>query len=196
MKLEIKIAEALEEKRECFRIRYLAYEDIGYVTEEDYPTREITDKFDEYSIIFIALKDGRGAGTIRVTRDSEYGFQMEELFDLTELRKNCKNLWESSKIMALPGRKNKVTLGLANIVYLFMKKNKINDLCYMAHPDHARMYEKIGIYPFAETKIHPEIGQPAVPLHWDLKNTKEPYLSVFNKEENTKLFNKEGRMII
>lgn len=181
MALEVKIAETEAEKHICYNIRYLAYLGMGYVNEKEHPSHELTDEYDQHSIILLASKNQRNVGTIRLTRDSELGFQMESLFDLSELRRNCVNLWESSKIMALPGERYGVTMGLANAVYIFMKQNRITDLCYMAHPTHAKMYEKLGIYPFAETKIHLEVGQPAVPLHWDLKNITPKYKKKFEE---------------
>jgi N-acyl-L-homoserine lactone synthetase len=188
MGLEFKIAETTEEKINCFKVRYKAYLDIGYIKKEDYKKEMIIDEYDSISTIFAAVKNkAEIIGTVRLTPPSELGFQMEELFDLTELKKKSKILWESSKVMALPEGKFKAILGLANLAYLFMKEKEITDLCYMASPEHAQMYSKLGIYPFAEQKIHPHVHNLAVPLHWEINKTTEKYKLIFEKGENVKL---------
>lgn len=86
--------------------------------------------------------------------------------------------------MAFPVQNYKLLLGLVNILYLYMKKKDVTDLCYTASPEHAKMYEKIGIYPFAEPKLYPKVGNIAVPLLWHIENTREPYKSLFEKGKN------------
>lgn len=184
--LEFRIAKDEKEIELCYYIRFKAYEDTGYVTIDDHPDMKISDEYDKHSILFLALKDKKGIGTIRVTPDSEEGFHMEHYCDLSELRKNSINLLESSKVVVLPEHRSNgfIMLGLANIVYSYMKKEKYTDLCFLATDEHAKMYSKIGIYPFSDAVKYPEYNIMLVPLHWNIAKTKEPYLSLFEKGKN------------
>ena len=180
--LEVRIARTEEEKHICYKIRYLSYLNVGYISENP-SSDELTDKYDLYSVIFLVFRGDENLATVRMTKDSELGFEMEGLFDLSGLRLQCNSLWECSKMMAVPGsEKYNTALPMIAAPYMFAKKNGITDLCWMAHPDHARTYTRIGAKPFAETKIYQGVGQPAVPLLWHVEDTNEVYKEIFERK--------------
>lgn len=186
MSLEIKIAKTPEEKEACFRLRYEVFEKHCYADEKRYPDRKIEDEYDAISTIFMAVDGDELVGTVRITPPSELGFQMESMYDLTELKENCENLWESSKVMIKEGKFG-VLVGFLNVLYLFMKKNNITDLCSMTHVKNEEMYHKIGMQSFGEIKVHPGVNEPTAALLWNLEDTKEPYLSMFEQGKRYKI---------
>jgi hypothetical protein len=58
----IKEAESAQELFDCYRVRFQAFcRDNGHLNAADYPDEIETDKYDDYSIHFIAYSGGRGA---------------------------------------------------------------------------------------------------------------------------------------
>jgi len=189
MSLEFRIAKTEEERKKCFRVRYEVYAEVGYINPKDYQNKLLIDEYDKYSTIFMGVKDEEVVGTLRATEDSELGFQMEKIFkeEVVKLRKNCKKIIETSRIMALSTQRYKIALGLINLAYLFAKQQEITDYCFTTPPTIAKTWEKIGMFPFGEIKFYPLVNQPAVPIHWKVENTLEPYKTLFEKAENVSL---------
>ncbi|MBW2993520.1 GNAT family N-acetyltransferase [Candidatus Woesearchaeota archaeon] len=185
--IELKKAETQEEKEACYRLRYEVFKEVGYANETQFPEKRIIDEYDAISTIFMASKNKEVIGTLRVTPPSDLGFKIEEVFDLSRLKCKCNELWESSKIVVRREKGLGALIGLAGILYLFMKKKGVSDLCYMTSVLNEKMYEKMGVVRFDEVRFYPEVNEPAVSLHWNKKNTREPYLSTF--EEMGRRFN-------
>lgn len=101
MTLEFKIAETVEDKIDCFKVRYHAYLETGYVKSGDYEKEMIIDEYDSISTIFAAKSDEKVVGTIRITPDSKLGFQQKSfliLENFVERVNRCGNplkLWHS-----------------------------------------------------------------------------------------------------
>ena len=82
-------SEALRKK--IYHLRYLVYSrECGFIKEEDYPDEMEHDKYDPYSLQFVAEDYNGVIGTIRLILDNPAGFPLEECcrnklnFDLNE----------------------------------------------------------------------------------------------------------------
>jgi len=74
-----KIIDSQELLEEVFQLRYQVYcKECNFIKEEDYPQRRESDKYDPYSLHFVA-EDSEGIiGTARLVLNSELGFPLEE----------------------------------------------------------------------------------------------------------------------
>jgi hypothetical protein len=195
MGLRFRVATTQYEREACYRVRFLAYKNIGYVDDEKCPARLIEDDFDKGSVLFMAQDDGAVVGTIRVTGDSDLGFPTEKVdafkADVKNLRAYVDGqkglLFDTSRVMVLPEFQgnSRALLGLSGIIYHFAQKHGITDYCFAATPDDGKMYEKIGITALSAPKTYSDgvIEVTGVPLHWNLANTTELYRRLFDRPD-------------
>lgn len=74
-----KIADSQKLLEEVFRLRYQVYcKECNFIKEEDYPDGLEKDKYDPYSIHFVAQDSYGVIGASRLILDSEVGFALEE----------------------------------------------------------------------------------------------------------------------
>ncbi len=80
IKFTFKKVDSLKLLDEVYRLRFQVYaKECHFIKEEDYPEGKENDKFDPYSIHFVALDDeGVVAGALRLVLDSPFGFPLEE----------------------------------------------------------------------------------------------------------------------
>lgn len=79
----VKIAETQEELESVFRLRFETYtEELGSFKKETLAGGKEIDKYDQYSVHIIAKHGEVTIGTLRLIKDSPYGFLMEEAFEL------------------------------------------------------------------------------------------------------------------
>ncbi|OQX87588.1 MAG: hypothetical protein B6D55_02890 [Candidatus Omnitrophica bacterium 4484_70.2] len=79
-KFTFKIVDSPQLLEEVFKLRFQVYaQERHFIKEEDYPDGKEKDKFDAYSIHFVAIDDqGEIAGAVRLVLNSPLGFPLEE----------------------------------------------------------------------------------------------------------------------
>ncbi|MCG2695667.1 cyclic nucleotide-binding domain-containing protein [Candidatus Parcubacteria bacterium] len=86
--IEIRVAKSKEDLEAVYKLRYEVYvvQDKKF-NPKDFPNKMMSDKFDEHSIILIAIKDDIPIGTIRCTEDIPgIGLPIDEHYDISEIR--------------------------------------------------------------------------------------------------------------
>lgn len=186
--LEVRVANSQEDREKCFRVRFRSYEDMGYVTKQSCPEQMLYDDYDDMSTIYLAEKNGKEVGTIRLTPKIEgIPLDIESFFDMSEFEKEIDGPWiESSKVMVDPEyqRDSRILLKLINALYCQMKKEGINHLCYMAIPEQAKMYERVAVVPFDGPVHYPKYEVDLFGLHWDIRKLPLRYKKLFDEAKN------------
>ncbi|MBI1833753.1 MAG: GNAT family N-acetyltransferase [Candidatus Andersenbacteria bacterium] len=78
---EVREVSGEEERQAMFRLRYDTYcTQLGWINPELCPNGQESDEYDPVSLHFIALEEGRVAGTIRLIRQSSLPFPLETAF--------------------------------------------------------------------------------------------------------------------
>lgn len=192
MALEIKIARAIDELNEVFKIRYGVFgKEKDYIDISNYKDEKEYDEYDssELATNFIAIKDGIAVGTIRIIEDSGLHFQIDHFYDLSRFRKENRKLAEGSRYSVLRDYRNNPTiaLGLFKIAYNFAVRRGATDLFLCANTntlrngkDITKLYKKIGFCPLREAFYYEKFNEYAVPMHLEVSKTNKPFKNIFN----------------
>jgi len=176
MALEFKIASTKEEIDQALNLREV----------------KETDEFDFLPVTthFLAVRDGKPVGTVRLTEDSEKGLPIEDLTDLSKFRKPGKKLAKASKLFILSGYSSggRTMLGLFKLVYRYAKKKGITDLYVTSNEAALPIFEKLNFEKIGEAHFYDKFNVLVTPLHLDLSKatkklkTERPRLfAYFNK---------------
>ena len=176
MELEVRIARAFEELEEIYKLRYQIYSQVGYIKKEDYPDGKETDKWDKFSEHFYVYSksEKKTVGAMRFVPDSEKGFPIEELYDISFLRKKYKNVVEVSRRITLPNRP-KANYLLLQMMCQYAKLKSITCLLCSVNPTAFAFYDKLGCIQFGEEKFYKEVNMPAIGMYLEVDNLKPPY---------------------
>lgn len=178
MELEVRIARALNELEEIYKLRYQIYSQVGYIKKEDYPDEKETDKWDKFSEHFYvwSANEKKIVGAIRLIFDSEYGFPIGELYDISFLKN--KRFVEVSRRVTLPNRV-KANLCLLQIICQYARKNGVTDFICSANPQDIGFYDKIGFVQFGSLQHYSKVNNPAIGMVLELDKMNEPYKALF-----------------
>ena len=81
-----------------YRLRYNVYcEEMHSLDPRNYPEKEERDRYDPFAVHFILRKNQKVIGTLRLIRETPWGFLMEEAFTLPKELDRSKTL-EASRI--------------------------------------------------------------------------------------------------
>jgi hypothetical protein len=126
--IEIKEAKTKEELEQVFHLRWEIYGEEDYIDPDDYPNQRLTDKYDGYSVSFLALKDGEPMGTVRIIQHSNLGTPVENSFNILKFpfvfsRKDTAEL--SKLCIKKKFRKGVISLGLLKKAFEHSEKREI-----------------------------------------------------------------------
>ena len=121
-------AKTQEELEQVFRLRFEVYKDEDYIDPNDYPDKKLTDKYEPYSVSFLALKGKEPIGTVRIIKKSDLGFSTEHAFNILEFPQDYfqAETAELSKLCVKEQyRKGLVSLGILRKAFEYSEKNMI-----------------------------------------------------------------------
>ena len=188
MELEVRIARALDELEEIYHLRYQIYSQVGYIKKEDYPDEKETDEFDEFSTHFYAfnLIEKRIVGAIRLIKDTGK-LPIEDIYDISFLRKQNKKIVEVSRRVTLPNR-IKANFGLLQIIFQYAGKNNITNFICSINPKDIDFYLKLGFNQFGSLKHYDKMRMPALGMHLEIAKLKPPYSYTLYKPSKDIIF--------
>jgi hypothetical protein len=175
-RLILKIAETREELEACFRLLHDAYVGSGFMRPHPSGMRVTTYHALPTTTTLCAKFDGEVVGTISLIRESVFGFPMQSIFDLTEIREKEGRIAEVSALAVHPKfRKTGGTVLFPLMKFMYEYCTTFFDtrhLVIAVNPDRIEMYESLLLfdrltensvdsYPFAN-------GAPAVGATIDL----------------------------
>jgi len=147
-RIKVKIANSQEEIEEIFRFRWKIYKEAEYITLEDFPNQQLSDKYDKNSLNIFALKDGTLAGCVRFILPSEIGLPTEKAFNLKDLNFPKNEMGEISKL-CIDKKYRKTSAGKKMFLifmaefYKFTKKNNMKYALIGTDPRLKRCFEKV-----------------------------------------------------
>jgi len=123
----IKEAKNQEDLSMAYHFRWNIYTKEDYIDPADYPDKELKDKYDEFSINLLAIKNQKPVGAVRMVFFSQLGFPTANAFNFLNFEIPAKEVLEISKLCVIKEyRKTIVTLGLLKKAYEYSKEKKIN----------------------------------------------------------------------
>lgn len=124
------------ELQKLFHVRWQVYVDSEYIDPRHHPKHEFRDKYDPYSIKFLAIDKNVPVGTSRLVVDSKLGFPLESYYNvaLPEDREKGVEVSRLAVLSSHRGDKRHVAIALLHSEYEWSKKNRLK-YWYMFMPE-------------------------------------------------------------
>ena len=176
-RLVLKIAETKEELEACFAVLHDAYVDSGFMKPDPSGMRVTIYHALPTTTTLCAKYDGEVVGTISLIRESALGFPLQQIFDLTSVRKKEGLIAEVSALAI--NRKFRRTGG--TILFPLMKFMyeycttffDTRHLVIAVNPSHIEMYESLLFFQRLTSNVVDRYdfvnGAPAIGATLDLK---------------------------
>lgn len=196
-RLVLKIAETQEELEQCFALLHDAYVGAGFMKPSPSGLRATIYHALPSTTTLCAKYDGRVVGTLSLIRESVFGFPLQAIFDLTDIRARGGNIAEVSALAVHPDfRKTGGAILFPLMKFMYEYCTGFFDtrhLVIAVHPNRIEMYEsllfferleenKVDNYDFAN-------GAPAIGAALDLRRAPSRYREVYgNKSARRNLY--------
>jgi len=193
-RLVLKIAETREELEQCFSLLHDAYVGEGYMKPAPSGLRATIYHALPTTTTLCAKYDGRVVGTLSLIRESVFGFPLQAIFDLTEIRARGGKIAEVSALAVHKDfRKTGGAILFPLMKFMYEYCTTFFDtrhLVIAVHPTRIEMYEsllfferltenKVDNYDFAN-------GAPAVGASLDLRHAPRKYRDIYGKKSARK----------
>jgi len=180
-RLSLKIAETQEELEACFKILHDAYVAAGFMQPHPSGLRVTLYHALPTTTTLCAKWDGKIVGTISMIRDGVFGFPLQSIFDLSEVRAREGHIAEISALAVHPDFRKTggaILFPLMKFMHEYCRTYfDTRHLVIAVNPDRIEMYESllfferlqeqtVGNYDFAN-------GAPAVGATLDLRRAPE-----------------------
>ncbi len=193
-RLVLKIAETEEELEQCFALLHDAYVGAGFMKPAPSGLRATIYHALPTTTTLCAKFDGKVVGTLSLIRESVFGFPLQAIFDLNEIRARGGKIAEVSALAVHPDfRKTGGAILFPLMKFMYEYCTTFFDtrhLVIAVHPTRIEMYEsllfferltenKVDSYDFAN-------GAPAVGASLDLRGAPRKYREVYGKKSPKK----------
>ncbi|MEO6626788.1 MAG: hypothetical protein ABIN37_18465 [Burkholderiaceae bacterium] len=193
-RLVLKIAETREELEQCFSLLHDAYVGAGFMKPAESGLRATIYHALPTTTTLCAKFDDKVVGTLSLIRESVFGFPLQAIFDLKEIRARGGKVAEVSALAVHADfRKTGGAILFPLMKFMYEYCTTFFDtrhLVIAVHPTRIEMYEsllfferltenKVDNYDFAN-------GAPAVGASLDLRNAPRKYKQVYGKKPRTK----------
>ena len=193
-RLVLKIAETEDELEQCFKLLHDAYVGAGFMKPAQSGLRATIYHALPTTTTLCAKYDGQVVGTLSLIRESVFGFPLQAIFDLKDIRAVGGKIAEVSALAVHPDfRKTGGAILFPLMKFMYEYCTTFFDtrhLVIAVHPTRIEMYEsllfferltenKVDNYDFAN-------GAPAVGASLDLRNAPKKYKLCYGKKKRTK----------
>ena len=193
-RLVLKIAETQEELEQCFSLLHDAYVGAGFMKPAPSGLRATIYHALPTTTTLCAKYDEKVVGTLSLIRESVFGFPLQAIFDLTEIRARGGKIAEVSALAVHPDfRKTGGAILFPLMKFMYEYCTTFFDtrhLVIAVHPTRIEMYEsllfferltenKVDNYDFAN-------GAPAVGASLDLRGAPRKYREIYGKKSPKK----------
>ena len=193
-RLVLKIAETQEELEECFKLLHDAYVSSGFMKPAPSGLRATIYHALPTTTTLCAKFDGEVVGTLSLIRESVFGFPLQAIFDLKEIRARGGKIAEVSALAVHPDfRKTGGAILFPLMKFMYEYCTTFFDtrhLVIAVHPARIEMYEsllffnrltenEVANYDFAN-------GAPAVGASLDLRTAPRKYKKTYGDKKPRK----------
>ena len=193
-RLVLKIAETREELEACFKLLHDAYVSSGFMKPSPSGLRATIYHALPTTTTLCAKFDDEVVGTLSLIRESVFGFPLQAIFDLKEIRMRGGKIAEVSALAVHPDfRKTGGAILFPLMKFMYEYCTTFFDtrhLVIAVHPTRIEMYEslllfrrltenEVANYDFAN-------GAPAVGASLDLRNAPKKYKKIYDSKKPRK----------
>lgn len=196
-RLVLKIAETQEELEACFRLLHDSYVGSGFMKPDPSGLRVTIYHALPTTTTLCALYDGKVVGTISLIRESVFGFPLQSIFDLHDLREKRGRIAEVSALAVDTEFRNTggiILFPLMKFMYEYCSTFfDTRHLVIAVNPNRIEMYESLLFFErLAEKRVENydfANGAPAIGASLDLYTAPEKLKRVYaNKPRRKNLF--------
>ncbi len=193
-RLELKVAETREELEDCFRILHDAYVASGFMKPSPSGLRVTMYHALPTTTTLCAKYDGRVVGTMSMIREGVFGFPLQSVFDLSEVRAKQGQIAEISALAVHPDFRKTggaILFPLMKFMYEYCTEYfDTRHLVIAVNPDKIELYESLLFFERLQETVVDNYdfanGAPAVGATLDLPVAKEIFRRVYGKRKERK----------
>lgn len=193
-RLVLKIADTREELEACFKLLHDAYVSSGFMKAAPSGLRATIYHALPTTTTLCAKFDGEVVGTLSLIRESVFGFPLQAIFDLKEIRERGGKIAEVSALAVHPDfRKTGGAILFPLMKFMYEYCTTFFDtrhLVIAVHPTRIEMYESLL---FFERLTENEVanydfanGAPAVGASLDLRTAPRKYKGIYGQKKQRK----------
>lgn len=193
-RLELKVADTAQELEECFRILHDAYVASGFMKPSASGLRVTMYHALPTTTTLCAKYDGRVVGTMSMIREGVFGFPLQSVFDLSDVRAKPGQIAEISALAVHPEfRKTGGAILFPLMKFMYQYCTEYFDtrhLVIAVNPDKIELYESLLFFERLQATVieHYDFanGAPAVGAALDLLGAKETFRRVYGRRPDRK----------
>lgn len=193
-RLELKVAETREELEDCFRILHDAYVASGFMKPSPSGLRVTMYHALPTTTTLCAKYDGRVVGTMSMIREGVFGFPLQAVFDLSDVRAKQGQVAEISALAVHPDFRKTggaILFPLMKFMYEYCTEYfDTRHLVIAVNPDKIELYESLLFFERLQENVVDKYdfanGAPAVGATLDLPVAKEIFRRVYGKRKERK----------
>lgn len=193
-RLELKIADSKAELEACFRILHDAYVSSGFMKPDPSGMRVTAYHALPTTTTLCAKFDGEVVGTISIIREGVFGFPLQSIFDLSQVRAKEGNIAEISALAVHPSfRKTGGAILFPLMKFMYEYCTEFFDtrhLVIAVNPNKIELYESLLFFERLQENLVNSYdfanGAPAVGATLDLKSAPALFASVYGRRRDRK----------
>lgn len=193
-RLELKVAETQQELEDCFRILHDAYVASGFMKPSPSGLRVTMYHALPTTTTLCAKYDGRVVGTMSMIREGVFGFPLQSVFDLSEVRAKQGQIAEISALAVHPDFRmtgGAILFPLMKFMYQYCTEYfDTRHLVIAVNPDKIELYESLLFFERLQENVVDKYdfanGAPAVGATLDLPVAKEVFRRVYGRRKDRK----------
>ncbi|HEV6968181.1 GNAT family N-acetyltransferase [Roseateles sp.] len=193
-RLELKVADTREELEDCFRILHDAYVASGFMKPAPSGLRVTIYHALPTTTTLCAKYDGRVVGTMSMIRDGVFGFPLQSVFDISELRAQPGHIAEISALAVHPDFRatgGAILFPLMKFMYEYCTQYfDTRHLVIAVNPDKIELYESLLFFERLQENVVDRYdfanGAPAVGATLDLQRAPEVFRRVYGDKRPRK----------
>lgn len=193
-RLELKVAETQQELEDCFRILHDAYVASGFMKPAPSGLRVTMYHALPTTTTLCAKYDGRVVGTMSMIREGVFGFPLQAVFDLSDVRAKQGQIAEISALAVHPDfRKTGGAILFPLMKFMYQYCTEYFDtrhLVIAVNPDKIELYESLLFFERLQENVVDKYdfanGAPAVGATLDLPAAKDLFRRVYDRRKDRK----------
>ncbi|PZP29711.1 MAG: hypothetical protein DI603_16765 [Roseateles depolymerans] len=193
-RLELKVAETREDLEDCFRILHDAYVHSGFMKPHPSGLRVTMYHALPTTTTLCAKYDGRVVGTMSMIREGVFGFPLQAVFDLSDVRAKQGQIAEISALAVHPDFREtggSILFPLMKFMYEYCTEYfDTRHLVIAVNPNRIELYESLLFFERLQEKTVDSYdfanGAPAVGATLDLPMAKEIFRRVYGQRKERK----------